>query len=346
MANPKIRTVFCCVLLGILCVEESFHNQIVEVPSTINTSTCIDYSVKHRTPEESDKVFQTWEANKDFVSLHMLTFIEPGGLKLHATNIDKLERNGVPGIIIECGVAKAGSALLFATVKNRCRELHLHDTYEGIPQPSDRDGKDVHERYEAIQAAKQKCQQRQSDCDKNYYGNMENLLEFDKRQFHELGFNLQEHSIHFHKGLFDDTVWPMGPVAYAHLDGDWVSNCHVCTWKQMDLPLTSISFVLSLACFSLQQYDSTKNMLERIAPYLSIGGYFVLDDVFAWSGARDAFSDFFGVDVEWLKQQPNKSCYAEKAGKPFKVFLVERASAQVLASKHPSLIPCVKKDSS
>jgi hypothetical protein len=153
---------------------------------------------------------------------------------------------------------------------------------------------------------------RTKNCDKNYYGNMENLMEFDKRQFQTLGFgDLEEHNIYFHKGLFDDTVWPKGPVAYAHLDGDW--------------------------------YDSTKNMLDRISPYLSVGGYFVLDDVFDWSGARAAFSDFFGVNVEWLQHQPQKSCYTETAGKHFRVFLAEKASAQVLPSKDSSITPCVKQ---
>jgi hypothetical protein len=46
-------------------------------------------------------------------------------------------------------------------MKDVCRELHLHDTFDGIPEPSDRDGKDVHDRYKIIQEGKEKCQQGQ-----------------------------------------------------------------------------------------------------------------------------------------------------------------------------------------
>ena len=90
-------------------------------------------------------------------------------------------------------------------------------------------------------------------------------MEYDVRQFQEVGYNPKDSNVFFHKRLFDDTVWPGGPIAYAHLDGDW--------------------------------YDSTMGVLKRVAPYLSIGGYFVLDDVYDYSGAQDAYTQTF---LTWI----------------------------------------------
>jgi hypothetical protein len=140
---------------------------------------------------------------------------------------------------------------------------------------------------------------------------MEHLMECDMRQFQEAGYDPREHNVFFHKGLFDDAVWPGGPIAYGHLDGDWC--------------------------------DSTMSMLKRLAPCLSIGGHFVLDDVCDCSGARDACSDFFDVDCKWLKGQESKECVAAKNGKHCRVKLDQRGLAQVLAKDDPSLPRCVVK---
>jgi hypothetical protein len=106
-------------------------------------------------------------------------------------------------------------------------------------------------------------------------------------------------------------VWPGGRIAYAHLDGDW--------------------------------HDSTmSSMLKRLAPYLSIGGCFVLDDVYDYSGAQDAYSDFFDVDCNWLKGQESKECFTAKNGKHHRVKLDQRGLAQVLAKDDPSPPCCVK----
>ncbi len=50
-------------------------------------------------------------------------------------------------------------------------------------------------------------------------------------------------------------------MALAHLDGDW--------------------------------YASTMTCLTRIAPLLSVGGRFVIDDYDTWSGCRTAVDEYF-----------------------------------------------------
>ena len=71
---------------------------------------------------------------------------------------------------------------------------------------------------------------------------------------------LETSAVTFHEGLFEDTLHPDGPVAVAHLDGDWYQSLIVC--------------------------------LERIEPVLSPGGVLVIDDYEAWSGAQRAVDDF------------------------------------------------------
>jgi asparagine synthase (glutamine-hydrolysing) len=63
------------------------------------------------------------------------------------------------------------------------------------------------------------------------------------------------------RGLFEDTIRLDGPVALAHLDGDW--------------------------------YESTMTCLTRIAPLLVSGGRIVLDDYYTWSGCRRAVDEYF-----------------------------------------------------
>ena len=51
-------------------------------------------------------------------------------------------------------------------------------------------------------------------------------------------------------------------------------------------------------------------MLERLTPFLSDRGYFVLDDVYTWSGAQSAYSDYFQVNLDWLHTiMPEKHCW-------------------------------------
>ena len=90
-------------------------------------------------------------------------------------------------------------------------------------------------------------------------------------------------------------------------------------------------------------------MLERLSPYISIGGYFVLDDVEEWSGAKNAFQDFFQVDLDWLKKHRTKTCQAASVAtesngdsrtKYYRLAIEVRVMAQALESRTESLVDC------
>ena len=181
-----------------------------------------------------------------------LTFLNQKVLHMHTDFLLEMEAAGRTGMILECGVAKAGSAIVMAAAKQPERCLHLFDTFAGIPPPSGRDGKDVHNRYQVIKSGR---------AGAGYYGYMSDLLEFDQRMFREIGYVPAEHAVTFHKGLFNETVVPAGHVAYAHLDGDW--------------------------------YESVFGVLNVIEPFMVDNGVIVLDDVLSYSGAGQAYKDFF-----------------------------------------------------
>ncbi len=88
-------------------------------------------------------------------------------------------------------------------------------------------------------------------------------------------------------------------------------------------------------------------MLERLSPHLSDGGYFVLDDVYMWSGAKAAYIDFFQVDLEWLQTLiPKKECWTTVTctnGKEryFRLALEIRAIAQVVSATNDSMPKCI-----
>lgn len=214
-----------------------------------------------------------WQNAIDQVNRENLTFLEEDALQLHKELLRGIERLGVPGVVMETGVAKGGSALTLAALKRQSRCMHLYDTFEGMPPPSQRDGEDVHRRYAFIKAGKE---------DPGYYGYNKDLLGYVRRQFVEAGLPPDSYGVTFHKGLFNETLEVPWGVAYAHLDGDW--------------------------------YESTRTVMERVVPKLSVRGVMILDDIFGYSGAHDAFNTFFNISIDSVPE--GGSLALQKAGLP------------------------------
>lgn len=170
--------------------------------------------------------------------------------------IERIRNKDLDGSFIEAGTALGGSALIISAAKNKATPFHLYDTFEMIPPPSEKDGADVHQRYEVI--TKGEAVGIKGDT---YYGYQDNLFEQVQNSFDEFGMPISDYNVFMHKGLFEDTLQVDGPVALAHLDCDW--------------------------------YDSVTVCLERIVPNLVDGGVLVIDDYKDWSGCKQAIDDFF-----------------------------------------------------
>jgi hypothetical protein len=199
-----------------------------------------------------ERVVQTIDA----VRGERLTYLKTGMLEDLAACALRLERDGLAGVIVEAGTARGGSAIVLAVTKSQVRPMKVYDVFGMIPPPSERDGADVHRRYEKIAAGAAK-----GPGGETYYGYRDDLYHEVYESFARHGVPIREHNVELVRGLFADTIRLDEPVALAHLDGDW--------------------------------YESTMTCLTRIAPLLVSGGRIVLDDYYTWSGCRRAVDEYF-----------------------------------------------------
>jgi len=168
------------------------------------------------------------------------------------------ERTNRSGIIVEAGCALGGSAIVICSAKRPVRKLFLYDVFATIPPPSKDDGPEVHERYQTIRTGMAK-----GIGGDTYYGYVDNLYEKVKGAFSELGFPTEENKVHMVKGMIQDTLHLDQAVCLAHIDVDW--------------------------------YEPVKICLERIEPWLVVGGAIVIDDYNDWSGCRKAVDEYFST---------------------------------------------------
>tara|TARA_Y100000748_G_scaffold225249_1_gene189734 strand:- start:307 stop:1176 length:870 start_codon:yes stop_codon:yes gene_type:complete len=166
--------------------------------------------------------------------------------------VSRIEKNKIPGVIIECGVAEGGTAAMMALASRSLgenkRNFWFFDSYEGLPEPTQED-------YEGTKAGDYVQPLVEGSC----LGTIEQVSEllFDK-------LKLQKDKITLVKGWFQDTVPShkdkVGPIAILRLDGDW--------------------------------YESTKIPLENFYPYISPGGCVIIDDYATCFGSKKATDEF------------------------------------------------------
>jgi hypothetical protein len=161
----------------------------------------------------------------------------------------------IPGAFVECGVWKGGSSAVMGLAIRHARQnrdLHLFDSFEGLPEPTEKDGAEAKE-YSGGRASGTLTSVNQ--CKAGLEGVrtfLLDLLKFDPAR------------THFHVGWFQNTlpvIAPkLGPIALLRLDGDW--------------------------------YESTRLCLDHLYPLLSPGGVVILDDYNTWSGCRKATDEY------------------------------------------------------
>jgi asparagine synthase (glutamine-hydrolysing) len=160
--------------------------------------------------------------------------------------------------------ALGGSAIVIASAKAPTRPFYVYDVFGMIPAPGAADGPDVHQRYATIASGKAEGLKGGT-----YYGYEDDLFGKVTRTFQHYGFSGDDHHIYLVQGLLEDTLFPEGAVALAHIDGDW--------------------------------YQSVRTCLERIVPHLVSGGTLVIDDYDDWSGCRKAVDEYFAGKREQFR---------------------------------------------
>lgn len=192
----------------------------------------------------------------DRVVQERLTYLDPLALKDLADVVLRNEARSIPGVVVECGCALGGSAITLAAAKRSQRPLLAFDVFGMIPPPSDKDGPDVHQRYDKIASGASR-----GIDDDQYYGYVENLYDKVMEAFARLEYPCASHAVRLTKGLFQDTLHVAERIALAHIDCDW--------------------------------YESVRTCLERLEPKLVPGGTLVIDDYHCWSGCRTAVDEYF-----------------------------------------------------
>jgi len=130
-----------------------------------------------------------------------------------------LEKEGVRGSFVECGVWNGGSAGILASVArgNEKRHTWLFDSWEGLPQPGEHDVN---------------CSGRKGE--KGMSAGREEVVR--KLLFGKL--KLDEKRIHLVRGWFDTTIprskEKIGEIALLHLDCDWYESVRCCLEELYD----------------------------------------------------------------------------------------------------------------
>lgn len=164
-------------------------------------------------------------------------------------------RRQVPGDLVECGVWRGGSSAIMglaARAAGQPRDLHLFDSFEGLPEPTAEDGASAADYTGGLASGALspvgRCEVQLEEVRRYLLGE----LQFDPAR------------VHFHVGWFQHTVpaaaAKLGAIAVLRLDGDW--------------------------------YESTRVCLDHLYPKLVPGGLLVLDDYFCWAGCRKATDEY------------------------------------------------------
>ena len=161
----------------------------------------------------------------------------------------------ISGNFVECGVWKGGSSAIMAlAIKDARQERHLHlfDSFQGLPEPSEKDG-------ELAAAYSSGRNQGKLTTLNQCCAGLDEVrhLILDK-------IKVPNELAHFHVGWFQNTIpadaGRLGPIALLRLDGDW--------------------------------FDSTRICLEHLYPLLSPGGILILDDYYSWDGCLKATDEY------------------------------------------------------
>jgi hypothetical protein len=173
-------------------------------------------------------------------------------------------RHRIPGDVVECGVWRGGSmqaaARTLLAMNDTSRDLHLFDTFEGMPAPSERDVRRSDERTAEELLAEE-------ERERSLVWAVA-TLEDVREGFAQIPYPSER--IHFVKGRVEDTIPGHAPerISILRLDTDW--------------------------------YESTRHELEHLYPRLSPGGVLMLDDYGYWEGAREAVDEFLEQTGERL----------------------------------------------
>ncbi|MFH0892309.1 MAG: TylF/MycF/NovP-related O-methyltransferase [Candidatus Falkowbacteria bacterium] len=167
----------------------------------------------------------------------------------------RVEKEKIPGDLVECGTWKGGcaAAMAYAAGRGKDRKVWLFDSFEGLPEPGEADGP----------LAKEFAADRNTGKLKPINECVASVRDAEEIFFDKL--KISRDSVKIVKGWLQDTLPAasahIGPIAILRLDVDW--------------------------------HESTKICLEYLYDKVAPGGYVIFDDYGHWPGCRLAVDEFF-----------------------------------------------------
>ena len=171
---------------------------------------------------------QRWQMVKDIYRIMPYTLVGIGGLEVSYRLAKRADEMSIEGDVVELGVARGGCAALLGRAIMGCddsagrygRQLWLFDSYEGLPEPTD---KDFREGDRTAGTGDHVRPLPKGSC----LGTLE-----DVKQLILNRMALPEEKVHFVKGWFQNTVparaKDIPAIAVLRIDGDWYESTRVC----------------------------------------------------------------------------------------------------------------------
>ena len=143
-----------------------------------------------------------------FYRVRRHTLIRSSRLNVLYNLVRDIDRRQVPGAVVECGVYRGGSAAVMARAARGARDLHLFDSFQGLPPPGEKDGRQAKARFHEGWCAGDAAEVR-------------TLLE---------RLHFPSSRLNIHAGWFHDTLprVELRQIALLHIDADWYDSVMLC----------------------------------------------------------------------------------------------------------------------
>ena len=190
------------------------------------------------------------------IRVRPFTLTSPERISALCETVKYVTTNAISGDFVECGVWRGGSmmaaAITLQQLGHQDRDLHLFDTFEGMPPPSEHDVA-----LDGSRASEMLANQNREDPSSVW---CVSGLDEVKANLQTTGY--PQHRIHYVPGKVEETVPAEAPeqIAILRLDTDW--------------------------------YESTRHEMEQLYPRLVPGGVLIIDDYGHWDGARRAVDEY------------------------------------------------------
>lgn len=177
--------------------------------------------------------------------------------------VDYVERRGLAGAYVECGVWRGGSVLAMVLklldLGVTARHVYAFDTFEGMTEPTPADVSP----YSGVALDEWRAAR---EAHRRPWAEMFDAASFNVDAVLDLlsGTGYPTDALHVEPGRVEQTIPGAAPdeLALLRLDTDW--------------------------------YESTRHELVHLYPRLVTGGVLIIDDYGHWEGCRRAVDEYFG----------------------------------------------------